>query len=522
MDLLKTYIQVPNYKHSASVQMTLDNDFNVPDTKPDIERVIQEKGTLKIQEIKPGQDKCLIRGELDFAVLYIGDDGTGQLQSVKGSIPFEENINMDGLDEMDTVSICWDMEDLRAGTINSRKLNIRSIIILHVRALRTSDEEVATAIQNNGELWAQNRSLHLNRCCLRGKDQIRVRDEFQLPVNRPNMMDIIWHQEHLENLEIRLQDGCIWIRGQLAVFVLYRDEMMENQVNDVEFNIPVESRMDMVDVRQEMIPDVKVHLDHMNLDIRNDTDGEARVLGIEAVLATEIKIFQEETLDLLQDLYSPKTTYIPERKTLSLDHLILKNKSLCPVREKVRLNPDSVRMLQICHAHANVKIDQMERMDTGILTEGVVDLDILYISSDDRKPVSSTKAVVPFSYTIEADSIESEDVYEVFPSIEQLSAAMTDNDEIEIRMVISLDASVYKNVSADVVCQVREEALDYEKLESMPSMIGHVVMPGDTLWALAKTYFAAPEDIREMNHLNGDELTVGQSVFIVKNMEIFK
>ena len=46
MNLSKTYIRVPMYKNSASVQMTLDNDFNVPDTKPDIERLIQEKGTL--------------------------------------------------------------------------------------------------------------------------------------------------------------------------------------------------------------------------------------------------------------------------------------------------------------------------------------------------------------------------------------------------------------------------------------------------------------------------------------------
>lgn len=53
MNLSKTYIRVPMYKNSASVQMTLDNDFNVPDTKPDIERLIQEKGVLHIRDVKP-------------------------------------------------------------------------------------------------------------------------------------------------------------------------------------------------------------------------------------------------------------------------------------------------------------------------------------------------------------------------------------------------------------------------------------------------------------------------------------
>ena len=109
MNLSKTYIRMPVYKNNASVQMTLDNDFNVPDMKPDIERLIQEKGTLHIRDIKPSKDKCIIRGELAFGVLYMGDDGSGQLQSIEGAIPFEETVNMDGLQEMDQMSVRWDM-----------------------------------------------------------------------------------------------------------------------------------------------------------------------------------------------------------------------------------------------------------------------------------------------------------------------------------------------------------------------------------------------------------------------------
>ena len=36
MNLSKTYIQVPTYKHAVSFQVTLDNDFNVPDARPDM------------------------------------------------------------------------------------------------------------------------------------------------------------------------------------------------------------------------------------------------------------------------------------------------------------------------------------------------------------------------------------------------------------------------------------------------------------------------------------------------------
>lgn len=522
MDLSKTYIQVPCYKQKISVQMTLDNDFNVPDAKPDIERLIQEKGSLNIHEMKAMKDKCMIRGELCFGILYIGDDGTGQLQSIDGAIPFEELVNMEGLEEHDALSLQWDMEDLRAGLINSRKVSVRSIVVLHLCATRTCNEEVAIAMENGQNLWAQNRTCHVNQCQIRQKDQIRIREEVMIPANRPNIMDIIWYRENLENLEIKLQDGAILIRGQLAIFLLYRDETLENAVNDVELNVPVDGKLDMPDVLQEMIPDVKIELDHLNLEVRNDKDGEARGIGVEAVFAVDICVYQEETLKLLQDVYSPKATYIPQRKEISLDNLILKNKSRCPVKERIQMHQEPARVLQICHAHARVKVDQMEIVNEGILVEGVAYLEILYISSDDRKPVNSTKTVLPFSYTIEADEISQGDSYDVVPGVEQLNVTMSDSDEIEVKMVISLDASIFKTVPIQVVCQVQEKPLDFEKIEEMPGVLGHVVMPEDSLWTIAKRYYASPEEIREINGISGDELPVGQPILIMKNMEILK
>ena len=114
------------------------------------------------------------------------------------------------------------------------------------------------------------------------------------------------------------------------------------------------------------------------------------------------------------------------------------------------------------------------------------------------------------------------DIYEVYPSLEQLSVTMTESDEIEVKMMISLDASVFTYTSAEMVQQIREETLDYEKLEAMPGIVGHRVLPGDTLWSVAKTYYASPEDIKEVNNLEEEQLIVGKPILIVKNMEIFK
>ena len=39
-------------KCKSTLQLTLDDDFNVPDVKPDIDKIIKEQGEIKITDIK--------------------------------------------------------------------------------------------------------------------------------------------------------------------------------------------------------------------------------------------------------------------------------------------------------------------------------------------------------------------------------------------------------------------------------------------------------------------------------------
>lgn len=520
MELGKISVHVPVFKGKTDIQLTLDHDFNVPETKPDIDRLIQEKGDIRVTEVKPMKDSLLVRGELVFGVLYMGEGPSGPLYAAEDALPFEERVNMDGLEETDTVRVLWDMEDLRAGVINSRKINIRSIVVLHAQAIRVEAIEAAAPAPSPDGCWSREETFHISRLAVCKKDQIRVRDEAPIPSNRPNMMELIWHQENLENMEIRLTDAGVSVRGDLEIFLLYADEALENPVNDVELTIPIDAVIHLPEASQEMLPNIRLHMDHMNLEIRSDKDGEARIVGIEAVLAADMMIYAEEEVRLLQDIYSPKVMLIPQLRPVTFENIILKNQSKVSVREKVKQKEGGGKMLQICHAKGTVKLDQAVMTDRGIEAEGVVYLRLLYISDDDRRPVNAAKAALPFSCTIETGEGNKNGPFEVYPSIEQMSVSMSSGDELDVKAVLSLDTFVYTSVSARIITDVKEEALDLEKIGKMPGMVGYITKEGDTLWKLAKCFFASPEDIREINGLESDELTPGTPLLIMKNMDI--
>ena len=52
MELKKECIQVMRTKSRATAQVTFDSDFNVPDVKADIGRVIQNKGNVTVDEVR--------------------------------------------------------------------------------------------------------------------------------------------------------------------------------------------------------------------------------------------------------------------------------------------------------------------------------------------------------------------------------------------------------------------------------------------------------------------------------------
>ena len=68
LELSKKYIHMNREKGKAVTQITLDDDFNVPDTKPDLIRIILDKGEIRVDEATITQDHVWLKGVLKFSL----------------------------------------------------------------------------------------------------------------------------------------------------------------------------------------------------------------------------------------------------------------------------------------------------------------------------------------------------------------------------------------------------------------------------------------------------------------------
>ena len=63
-------LQSMRFRSEVSLQITLDQDYNIPDNKADMEKMVVENGEVQIQNVKVMQDKMIVKGSLFWRIAF--------------------------------------------------------------------------------------------------------------------------------------------------------------------------------------------------------------------------------------------------------------------------------------------------------------------------------------------------------------------------------------------------------------------------------------------------------------------
>lgn len=522
LELVRQNIHMNRWKNQVNTQVTLDDDFIVPDTMSDIAQVILEAGEIQLDPVKSQNEKVTVRGKLDFHVLYRKEEGG--LQTLGGLIPFEETINVPGLEEKDYVGVSWQLEDLDAGVINSRKLSIKAIVTLEVKVEALFDTEAAVSLGNvmdegtvPPQLETLTKTIDVAAIALRRKDTYRLKEEITLSGTKPAIDRILWSEMRLNGVNTRPLDGKIHLEGSLMVFVIYTGEGENSLVQWMEESIPFSGEVEMQGAVEEMIPAISVRLIHKGMEEKPDYDGEMRELDIDAVIELDIRLYEEQQLEILSDLYATNRELTVEAGEACFDQILARNTGKCKIAEKINAGGGQ-RILQICHSAGTVKLDEVEAKDGILSMDGVLEVKLLYMTDDDSQPIQSSSEMIPFHYEAEAAGISPDSVWYLESGVEQLTAVMLGGDTVEVKSVIVLELLVLQPVCQPVIRRADTAPLDTKKLKQMPGIVGYIVQEGDTLWDIAKRYHTTMDNIKASNGLTSDLVRPGDSLILVKEI----
>ena len=300
MELVKKHIHMNRRKGNVTSQMTLDDDFNVPDSMDDVEELILDSGEIQIESAKNQGEKVAVKGKLVFRVLYRRPGG--QLTTLAGSLPFEENVNMPGLADSDYVQAGAELDDLTIGMIHSRKLNVKALMTLKIQADAIYDAQAAADVNFDGNVEVRKRDITVAAIAVRRKDTFRVKEVLTLSANKPDIDTLLWQDIRLRGVSTKPLDGKVHIDGDLMVFAIYTGEDGQMPVQCIEETIPFSGDVELEEAVEEMIPFITVRLIHKELEVHPDSDGEMRELAVDAVMELDMRLYEEQQVEILSDL----------------------------------------------------------------------------------------------------------------------------------------------------------------------------------------------------------------------------
>ena len=144
-------------------QFYLDDDYNVPDARSDVGKVILSEGKLKVEELKEVENYIRAAGTLAFRILYESDDIEQKLCVLEGRIPFEETHLCRGTAGRSSFLKSSNAE-LTVTVINSRKLSLKVLAELLVSSEGKKETELTMDVENSEKLYKKKKPRSFLDC----------------------------------------------------------------------------------------------------------------------------------------------------------------------------------------------------------------------------------------------------------------------------------------------------------------------------------------------------------------------
>lgn len=513
MELVKKEITKQWSGKPVTDQFLIDEDYNVPDNKKDIKKVMLSEGELRIEEIRKLDHYVKIAGKLMFKILYATDEVDEKMAELSGQFPFEEMIYTE--EEQGDWGVRSMRTDVTAVMVNSRKLNIRTMAEIVIVPEKGETGELTVDVDGIDRCCKKKETKKLLRMCSSIRDTYRIKEEIRLPKGKENIASLLWTDIKPRRLDTKLVSDGLIVEGELLVFCFY--ETQDETLNWIEEPVRFEGRIPCQGADETMFHQIDTGFTDENAEVRLDEDGEMRMIGVEASLEIRASVFAEEEVEMLNDLYSLSCILTAEKKTEEYEQVVMQNHLKCNVNETLSLPELKDNIFQICHTSGSLEIVRVEAKEEGIRVEGILHIGFLYIKPDDHIPFDTWQGMVPFSCLLECNEMYPDVRCSMTGYIEQISVNLLGQGKAEIKAAVSFRALVRRPLRIENIDGLAMEERSMEELAKRPGIVGYAVKEGDDLFGLAKRFGTTEESICEVNGIEREKgLHPGERILIFK------
>lgn len=479
---------------------TAEGDVIVPDTQGDIGTVLLVRTDCALETKEHTGERMTLTGNVSAHILYVPAEGEG-MEAIHVVLPFRHTFPCKG-------ERCFVTASVQTGKTewylyHSRKLNLKVTVWIHKQLSEDCSYRVLDGCISDGETEMKYVSVPNIKAHVCTEQILAVRERTELTASLPDIRKMLFWEGEIRNPETELMTGKAMVKGEIVLRFFY--DSTEDTAEYAEHVIPFTEVVDAAGVSEGMQSECAMAISGLNVKPDENSEGDCRLLFVDAKMTVQILASETETAELTEDLFCTETPINCTYGSVCYSELRPLKRTDMEIRERVTCGDrPAVSKVHLLDASCWITAATDGERTT---VEGTCSVSVLY-QSDGGEYCSLTKEI-PVLQELEGEWQTGDLRAETGHFSYQLYA----DDEVEIRGVIYIEGSAEKTEETSCVFRA-ETAEEPEKNAVRPSLVVCFVQKEDTLWSIAKRYSVTQEKIIKANQLSGDTLTAGQKIFI--------
>ena len=513
-NLLKEEIPIGEVICQKCSQTRVESDIIVPDIKPDIKKILDVSGNVCITQKQVQQDKVFVQGNVFMNVLYIPDgEVIGKIKNLTVSKEFNHTIDCRGA--MPDMQLTTEVEivNMDYTPVNSRKLNLRCTLNIGVKVTKASTMLFSTNVEGNESIALKKDRMRIISGTDTSECKIILREQLELPSGKPTIGEILKITAIPSSTELCMMENKAVAKGQVRICVLYNADDEVNSIQFMEYNLPFTEIIDAIGVTEDMDGEIEYSLNDIYHEIREDSDGESRAIGVELVIGAGLKGNRVTDIDSITDAYSLKFPLLLNTKSYKIEQLLENSSAEISQKDTARLPAMMPDIARVCDVNSKASIDNISVNDGEINVYGKIVTNILYLSENEETPISSFEHVSDFTHTFVLPGVDDKTICDARTYMNNVSYTLNGDGSLDLRFIVGL------SVKSLITCEVTlVEGMDKNESDDFvpnPCMAIYFVQKGDSLWKIAKHYHTTVESIKALNELECDTIYPGQQIKIM-------
>lgn len=487
-------VSVCDYNRQIKTKATVEADVIVPDTKPDIYRILSVKALADVSERYMRKDKVIFSGKVKFNILYVGESDKTKICSIEYSSPFNHQADMPGADDSAlSIGMC-NVSKTVFDVKNSRKLSVGAVLDLKAEAVRQSTLEAISGESEISDIPSRSSVYECDYLAASKEFEFTVSDSLMLP-STDDACEIYDVSVRPDISEIKTVNNKAVIKGNANVQILYG---ADGEISDYDTEIAFTEIVDIDSISSDHT--VSSHFEVADCVSSLLASESGTEVDIDFKVRGSICAYAHSEYSLASDIYSPDYSYDIKNRKASLIRISKANGIQTTVKDSIVLSDTEPSVSKIHFMDSSVSHVSAHGESSAIKLSGAVENVIIY--SDENGNLYRLRHTTPFETELVCDSDITDGDVMADISCLNYGYILASSREIQTRVILRADGQFIDFDEINLITDFKLDTKSPIQKTSQPSIIVFYPDADTDIWDIAKKYNTTCEEIIRVNSLD--------------------